>query len=186
MKNVLPVIFIAFINTVVHTVHWKLHGQRLNMCIGTLSALVMFHVNLINQLPPVPRMTLSDSFMLSVYALNFISWCMVLFLVLLVQGAHANQTARDERAEVIWKFFRFLGPLITISVVVAELSTMHRVAQTGAVPSNTLRVLIWAFVVPVVCPGLTLVLTKFEMKPKSKRDGGSEDDGDVALLNLAS
>ena len=50
------------------------YSQRITICTGTLTALVLFHVSLANQLPSSTSNTLADWVMINMYALNFMSW----------------------------------------------------------------------------------------------------------------
>eukprot|EP00729_Bicosta_minor_P002130 gene2130-27931_t len=90
IKSYLPAVMISFINSMSYVMDFKDYSQRITICVGTLTALVLFHVSLTNQLPSSPQNTLADFLMINCYA-----------------------------PEQIALFFRWLGPLLATSVTVA-------------------------------------------------------------------
>jgi hypothetical protein len=50
---------------------------------GTLTALVLFHVSLANQLPSASTSTYADYVMICAYTLNFITWIFAIVLLLM-------------------------------------------------------------------------------------------------------
>jgi hypothetical protein len=61
--------------------------SKVNICIGTLTALVLFHVSLANQLPSASTSTFADYVMICAYSLNFLTWIIAIMLMLM---AHAE------------------------------------------------------------------------------------------------
>eukprot|EP00040_Diaphanoeca_grandis_P015471 m.78985 g.78985 ORF g.78985 m.78985 type:complete len:630 (+) comp25168_c0_seq2:107-1996(+) len=110
MKAYLPVCFISYINAMSYILAVEDYSQRITICTGTLSALVLFHVALVNQLPSSESITLADNLLLNSYGLNFVSWMTTLIIMLLFK-------AKSNVARSIASISRWVGPAVTLVVV---------------------------------------------------------------------
>ena len=65
---------ISFINAMTYVMHYKDYSQRVTISTGTLSALVLNHVALANQLPSSTTNTLADCKLFRLPAVSVSKW----------------------------------------------------------------------------------------------------------------
>lgn len=164
LKHYLPVLFISMITCVAHLVHYKETNQRLSICIGTLTALVLFHVSLNNQLPSSTRVTAADYVLMCSYSLNFITWGAVLSIMM--------QQQREGDAKVdfvwvhkVWDAFRWYGAVLWIGVYTHAFAFQREIWVDWDAHKTSVYVF-WAFWVPVGLPVISIACAYLYRKLK--------------------
>lgn len=110
-KAYLPVCFANFILAMSYLLPAKDYNQRISICIGTLTVLVLFHVALETQLPSSQTVTLVGWLLLYSYAMNLATWTVVSALMLLHHADHRWETK-------VHRMARCCGPAVITAVTI--------------------------------------------------------------------
>lgn len=102
---------INFILSMSYVLPVKDYSQRITICVGTLTALVLFHVSLETQLPSSESVTLADWLMIYSYAMNLLTWAVTITLMLLHHADH-DWTLHLQRV------VRCCGPITVVLVTI--------------------------------------------------------------------
>jgi hypothetical protein len=94
IKTFLPIIFIMLIVMFSFLLDTDKIMTRLTMTTAALTASVMFHISISNQIPPVGYMTMADQFMLVTYFILLATIVLNVFLLKLVEKKHAERVER--------------------------------------------------------------------------------------------
>eukprot|EP00041_Stephanoeca_diplocostata_P005556 m.63928 g.63928 ORF g.63928 m.63928 type:complete len:641 (+) comp15861_c0_seq8:133-2055(+) len=109
MKTYLPVCIINFIAAMSYVLPVEDYSQRITICVGTLTALVLFHVSLETQLPSSEAITLADWVLIYSYALNFSTWLITISLMLMYKH-------EIKHAHTINQYTTWGGPCVIVVV----------------------------------------------------------------------
>jgi len=110
IKTFLPILFIMLIVLFTFVLDPDKIMTRLSMTTAALTAAVMFHISISNQIPPVGYMTLADQFMVVTY---FILLTIIVLNVFMLKLAEKKHTEKVEKYHRMTEFSMFIiVPLI--------------------------------------------------------------------------
>eukprot|EP00039_Didymoeca_costata_P020867 m.342683 g.342683 ORF g.342683 m.342683 type:complete len:613 (+) comp21714_c0_seq1:376-2214(+) len=189
IKAYLPAVMISFINSMSYLMPYKDYSQRITICVGTLTALVLFHVSLTNQLPPSTTNTLADWLMLNCYFLNWISWIVTISIMLMTKATWVNDFWPQQTA----LFFRWLGPLA--ATVLVAVASFERDVWMGEKESAMawLKIVFAVFgcvILAIICRHLESRVTRWCTKVKGPNPGqrleliSNDEDEDAEFVSL--
>eukprot|EP00038_Savillea_parva_P021834 m.36149 g.36149 ORF g.36149 m.36149 type:complete len:557 (+) comp5369_c0_seq1:332-2002(+) len=126
-KTYLPVCMINFILAMSYVLDVADYSQRITICVGTLTALVLFHVSIETQLPSSETITLADWLIIYSYAMNLLTWATTIAFMLLHHAKH-HWTMPLQR------ICRCCGPIVivTVTIVVCSFTSRDYVSEGGA------------------------------------------------------
>mmetsp|Transcript_9673 Transcript_9673/g.29263 ORF Transcript_9673/g.29263 Transcript_9673/m.29263 type:complete len:467 (-) Transcript_9673:199-1599(-) len=139
VKTYLPIIMVNFILAMSYLLPAKDYSQRIAICIGTLTALVLFHVALETQLPSNKTVTLAGYFLVCSYVMNGATWAVAIFFMLCMLFERPVTAAED--------IARFCGP--TVIIMVTAVCASFRApdyAQSGNAAGKLVGAAVGAFV----------------------------------------
>ena len=115
IKTFLPIFFILLIVLFSFIIDPKKLAVRLSMIGSVLIAAVMFHVAILNQIPPLGYLTLADKVMVATYFIIIISFLLTIILFDL------QQQGKNEMTEKIYRYTKYWMPLALIIIFTTTL-----------------------------------------------------------------
>jgi hypothetical protein len=112
IKTFLPILFIILIVLFTFVLDPDKITTRLTMTTAALTASVMFHISISNQIPPVGYMTMADQFMVITYGIILATIVLNVFLLELTERKHADKVEKFHRKTEFSVFI--IVPLIYI------------------------------------------------------------------------